>query len=497
MLAIFVPVSDYPAFVGQLQPDDADAEICKVTIFGMPFLATKKGEFAVLVLSDAEDLLKRIKADSKSVADSLKPMRPWIESQQLAVVATAEGKKRLVQALSGFFDLATEGIEKAAAEAEDDDDDDARKVAESMRSATESMQVAKEALILVDEQVKQLGIGLRIDDTTAFHLTARIMFLPDGGLSQWAAAVKRPEYGLLRGLPAGKFTVAFGGAALQSGEAISKLYDRMTQAGMIMLGLDDEKQKQLGDIMDKYRENQISTAMMMGQPRPGDSIFATTMQVEHVHDAAKQFDVARDMFQLFSKARMPGADRPMFTIADVTIGELKSLEITTDMDAMMSANKDTPPEVAGAMGGIFKKMFGNDGVMHSYLTVGDDHTLVMAYSKEQLQYAVKHVRSGADGLETDQGIANTDKLLPADPQWAAYLSPQGIVQWVDMFLEQVPELDIKLPPFPASDPIGLAAKVDAQGADAEIVLPESVVASVGQYINVIQQMFMQGGAPLP
>jgi hypothetical protein len=235
--------------------------------------------------------------------------------------------------------------------------------------------------------------------------------------------------------------------------------------------------------------------MMMGQPRPGDSIFATTMQIEHVRDAKKQLDVARDMFQLFSQARMPGADRPMFTVADVTVGDLKSLEITTDTNAMMGAN--TPPEVAGAVGGIFKKMFGSDGVMHSYLTVGNDHTLVMAYSKEQLQYGVKHVRSGDEGLETDQSIASTDKLLPADPQWAAYLSPQGIVQWVDMILEQVPELDFKLPPFPASDPIGLAAKVSGEGADAEIVLPESVVAGIGQYINVIQQMFMQGGAPLP
>jgi hypothetical protein len=39
--------------------------------------------------------------------------------------------------------------------------------------------------------------------------------------------------------------------------------------------------------------------------------------------------------------------------------------------------------------------------------------------------------------------------------------------------------------------------VSGEGADAEIVLPESVVAGIGQYINVIQQMFMQGGAPLP
>ena len=63
--------------------------------------------------------------------------------------------------------------------------------------------------------------------------------------------------------------------------------------------------------------------------------------------------------------------------------------------------------------GLLAKLLGNDGVMKSYLTIADPHTVVMAYSKEQLTRGVEHVRSGAAGLEVDEHIANTDKLLPA------------------------------------------------------------------------------------
>jgi hypothetical protein len=99
-------------------------------------------------------------------------------------------------------------------------------------------------------------------------------------------------------------------------------------------------------------------------------------------------------------------------------------------------------------------------------------------------------------LEADEPIAKTSKLLPDGAQWAAYINPQGVVQWVDVILKQMPEMTINIPPFPASDPIGAAARVSADGLDAELVLPESVVAGVGQYVGTIQQM-LQGGAPLP
>ena len=55
-----------------------------------------------------------------------------------------------------------------------------------------------------------------------------------------------------------------------------------------------------------------------------------------------------------------------------------------------------------------------------------------------------------------------------------------------------------MPGFPATEPIGLAARVSATGLDAEIVLPDSVVAGIGQFVIGIQAM-IQGidRPPLP
>ena len=68
-----------------------------------------------------------------------------------------------------------------------------------------------------------------------------------------------------------------------------------------------------------------------------------------------------------------------------------------------------------------------------------------------------------------------------------------------MFLRQIGGGDspIKLPAFPESEPIGLAARVSPNALDAEIVLPASVVAGIGQFVGAVQQMFQNGGVPLP
>ncbi len=76
MIAVFVPVTDYKAFVAQLQPTDSGGEITEVTVFGEKFLATAKGPFAVLAAVDAKPLLERIKKDEKSVAATVEPLRP-------------------------------------------------------------------------------------------------------------------------------------------------------------------------------------------------------------------------------------------------------------------------------------------------------------------------------------------------------------------------------------------------------------------------------------
>jgi hypothetical protein len=146
---------------------------------------------------------------------------------------------------------------------------------------------------------------------------------------------------------------------------------------------------------------------------------------------------------------------------------------------------------------MLSKMFGGDGKIHMYIAKASDKIVVSTYGKEQLVHAVKHLAEGGEGLAADADLAKTAAQLPAGAQWIAYVSPQGLVQWIGVFVEAMLGGQMQLPPFPASEPIGLAAKVSETGLDAEILVPGSVVAGLGQYIFAIGQIFQQGGAPLP
>ena len=103
-LAIFVPTTDYPAMVKQLHPDDADAEIAQVTVAGGEYVVAKKGDFAVFVSAEQKDVLKAILASSHGVKEAVEPFTLWINEQQIAIVATPQGKKLLFEKVGGFLE---------------------------------------------------------------------------------------------------------------------------------------------------------------------------------------------------------------------------------------------------------------------------------------------------------------------------------------------------------------------------------------------------------
>jgi hypothetical protein len=502
-LAVFVPVTDYPKFLKQLQPDDASAAITEVTVMGGKYLSAKKGDFAVLSSTSQKYVLEQILATSKNLAGALAPIRPWLSQQQAAVVVTPAGKKLLFEKAGGFLDQSLSAVnlgDAADDKKSNDEKDDGDAAAKQAQTIKQVQQSFKELLAAAEPQLTQLGVGIRIDDSVALHLSARVLFTPDGNLSQWAQTVKPPKAGLLAGLPAGKFVIAYGAVTEQLNPALAAIVGRFADAALEQFGLTEELQKKYADVVARSRANGLHTCGLMGQLRPGDTIAATSAAVEHVKDAKLHMKLTREMLDILKTATAKGDDsnKPIYTVNDVTVGDLKAIEVVTDMSGIIGAAGEADGTMQKQFQGFFSKLFGNEGMMRVYFTVADDHTVVSAYSKELLEHGVAHIRAGAAGLEADAQIAKTDALLPKGAQWAAYVNPQGFLQWVDTLMRQLlpAELNIRIPPFPPSDPIGLAAKTSADGLDAELVLPESVVAGIGQYVGLIQQM-MQGGAPLP
>jgi hypothetical protein len=252
--------------------------------------------------------------------------------------------------------------------------------------------------------------------------------------------------------------------------------------------------------MDRQRAGAVSGCGLIGPIRPGDSVVAGAMSIERVKNSAEHLNITREMLGVMqAELKSKTTGEPIFEVSDVKVGDLEAIASVVNMTAISGvADADNP--AAGFMQSFFSKLFGADGKIRTFMAAADKGTVVSAYTKEQLGRAVAHVRSGDKGLEADPQIVKTTALLTPGSQWVVYISPQGLLQWVGALFEGIipAEAEFKMPAFPATEPIGLAARVSATSLDAEIVLPESVVAGVGQFVAGIQAM-IQGvdRPPLP
>lgn len=485
-----VPVTDYKAFIAAYQPEDDDAAIASVTVAGQPMLVGKKGNFAIFAFGEQKEGLEKFLAAATNVTATVEPLANWMSDKQLAVVVTPAGKALLFQTIAGALPDASKLQKDAGVDAEN-------KQADAFQQVGEMFGLFKELLAAADEQLTHVAVGIHIDDNASLRVAARALFVPSGQLAAWAKDVKVPDDGLLAGLPNGKFAIAYGGVSAPFSPQMQSLIGRFTDMGMQMIGLDDEGRKQYNQILQQSQAGKRFTSGYMGVMRPGDSLFSTALAVEHVNNADEHVKRMRQLFELMQGSpRNTQADEPLYELNDVQVGDLPALELITRLEALAELRGADNPG-GQQMRSMFNKLFGGDGTMRMYVAKADDRTVVTGYSKEQLLRGVEHVRSGEKGLAADADVAKTTALLPAGAQWVAYVSPQGLVQWISVFVEALAGGQFRLSPFVPTEPIGLAVKVSETGLDAELVLTDNVVVGIGKYIGAVGQMFQPGGVPLP
>ena len=480
-----VPVTDYKELIAPMSPEDVDAAVTTVSVSGMNMVVGKKGSFAVFAFAERKEALEKFLAATKNVTGQIEPLKAWMADKQLALVATPEGKKLLFQTIGA-----------ALPDVEQLKNDAPPQQAAAMANIGEMFGMLKELLAAADSQLTHLAVGLHIEDNASVCLAAKAVFVPGGKLAAWSKEVKLPDVGLLSGVPAGRFAVAYGGVSAKFNKETWNPISRFYEMGMQKIGLDEEGRKKYRKVAEQVQAGKQFTGGMLGTMRPGDSLFSTALAIEHVANADEHVRAMRQMFELMASAQKDAkTDQPVYELHDVKVGELAALEVVTHLASLAEVG-DANNGGAEQVQGIFDKLFGGDGTMRMYVAKADERTVVTAYSKEQLLRCIQHVRSGAKGLESDAEVMKTAALLPNGTQWIAFVSPQGLMQWIGEFIQALVGSQIHLPPFPATEPIGLAARVSESGLDAELVLPEGVVAGIGKYIGVVGQV-IQGGVPLP
>jgi hypothetical protein len=137
-------------------------------------------------------------------------------------------------------------------------------------------------------------------------------------------------------------------------------------------------------------------------------------------------------------------------------------------------------------------MVGETGKITAYLTPADANTVAIAYGKDALAEALAAAKKKGESFATQPDVAKTMKQLPTNSQWVVFLSPSGLVDFASTIVQQVsPGGPGQLPPFPATPPVGLGARLTSEGFDTSLVVPNEVLAAIGGYAQTVRQNFGQ------
>ena len=103
--------------------------------------------------------------------------------------------------------------------------------------------------------------------------------------------------------------------------------------------------------------------------------------------------------------------------------------------------------------------------------------------------AIAALKQPADSLTADPEVAKTAAMLPAGSPWVGYFSPSGAVafaKWVVNAMSEEGGYKPNIPDFPASPPIGIAAKGLPGQLQIEAVVSPAVLEAIGKYVGLVQ-----------
>jgi len=476
--AIFIPVTDYKKFVAAFDAKGDGTEPAEIMVAGSPTVVAKKGNFAVFAPAEQQEDLKAMLAISKNLASAMAPLDSWIARHDAAGVLTGSGIKLLAA-------KAREGMAQAKAGVPNDPDSAA--MIESMFGAYDSV------LASAGKELTIVAAGLLVGEDNSVQLNSRVMFAQGGQLATVSADVKKPATAALTGLPAGPFLFAADGPWPA---AMSESMLKLSTAVFKNMGGDkkmtDAQAKSLEEAMAGSLRGVRGMSIVMGSPKPGGSLYGSTVAVIRVDDSKQYMANYEKSIQAMNEV-IKTFDNPLMKTYKIEKLEAGGIKLTMDMSGMAGADPN------GAK--MMDMLFGPGGKLTAYVAAGDANTVVLSYtSLENLKRAIEAQRAAKPGLAADADIAKIAGQLPTGSQWVAYWSPKATIELgKQIFMAAAPPgFAPKFPEFPKTPAIGMAIKLSATGADTSLVIPAEVIAGFGQFIQQIQQMNQPGAdAPLP
>jgi len=467
---ILVRTNDYEALLNGLNPQGQDGPLSQVTVAGESALIAKKGNYAVFTSPAFRAGLKQVVESEESVKFDGQT-QAFLQNADAYAVATETGVKTLTQLALVGLRTVKQQFAQAGPEGE---------------TVVAAFGMYEELFKWAAEEVEQVVVTLQINDGSAVSLTKRVDFrnpVEYAVTGSAASATKR-----LATLPKWPYAMAFAGEFGDS-KAMEKWMEVSINMMRAMPGsqqLTDEQIEKLLAASRKSMEGLRGMSFTFGVPEAGGSIYSRMGMVMEVQDAQafinNYVQAMQQMQQVFAdNQRMP---YQILSAEKVQVAGVPGMKVVMQiMPAAFGAGGEQVKQ-------MFEKMYGKDGKIEVYAAPVDANHVALAYVAEKnLQEMIQAAKSPQEGLASDDGIQATAKLLLEKAQLVGYVSPEGMLQYVQQMIQSLAPLEqqVKIPPFPSSPPLGFSFQYDGEALEAGMVAPAEFLTALGKYIQAVQQ----------
>jgi len=465
---LLVPVTDFGKFLHQFEAQETSGGLTRINLRGAQVWARSIGGYAALTDMLHKDALVKTLKVSEAVPEALTPWGEWVAEKDVAVVILQPG----IKLLSFTIQVGITTLKSSLAQAGDQG-----------KQAAAVFDMYAKLFQAAEKEVSSVGLGARLDEQGVLHLTKRARLVPDGSWARLAAQVQPAKENLLAGLPAGPFVAAGGGALPEDIWApLMQLSLDIMKSMPNLYGLSAEQIDQMPKTSILAMKKVRGMSMVLGLGPSGASLYSKmliVMRVEKSDTFMADYDDAMKQYAEFLKK----VNSPVLQPIEV---EKTEIEGARALQMTMKAPKLPADMQAPRQAEMMEAMFGPGGKLTAWAVPADEHTVVIGYvSKEPLQQAIRAIQRGKPGLAGDPDVAKTAALLPAGAPWVGLWSPRGTIefgkQMIPAFAPPGKKVDLKIPEFPKTPPIGMAVTTAQNELQGHIVVPAEVLQGIGQY----------------
>jgi hypothetical protein len=464
---VLAPVANFADFFAALNVKDPATGIVEVQLAGAQTLVGRKGGYAAFAPATDRDTLEQLLASTTNLATDAS-LAAWLGANKASVVVTSRGIKQLLPKLTSGIRAAQAAIRAAAGA--------------NGQSAADALNLYLDLFTAAEAEVKQFGLGLRVDSAQTVDLVKRVQFTEGGAWAQWAADAKPAEEDLLAGLPAGPFVMALGGVFPQGA------MDRMMKFSVQMMKnqpgfqLTPEQAQKYVELSTTMMHGVRSMRMALRVAEAGTGLYGNTSAVMIVDDSRRFIEDYEKslsaMHELAQETKSPVI--PVATSQRISLGETEALEVSMEMQQMKAFTAPGGPDMQKMM----ELMFGANGKLLVYVAPADEHAVLMTYtSLERLKAALDFYKAKQPGLSGDAGVAKVAAALPPGSQFVAYVSFSGLAKVVQQFATIVPGGRAPaIPDLPDCPPLGIAAKVSPSGIEGHLIVTAETLRAIGDVV---------------